>query len=297
MFSKIRISFGLVLLVSLLFAIPAFAGGWAVITLDEAPTEIVAGEPLTIGFMVLQHGKTPMVNLDPTVKATLPNGEQFTVNADPEGKPGHYTATLIFSREGDWSWSIQAFTMDQPMPGLRVSAPVAKVTGQSEPVSKLVTMPISPLLVLRVVTLGFGLAGLVFVFRRKSRLTLALTVTCLLIGIGTFLTESSVPTVDAQNKSSSKVANATPMSQVEIGERLFITKGCVTCHVNKKISLLPDYQATSVGAPSLTSFSASPEILRMRLKDPESVKTDTWMPNLNLSDSEIEALIKFINSK
>jgi cytochrome c1 len=47
----------------------------------------------------------------------------------------------------------------------------------------------------------------------------------------------------------------------------------------------------------LSNFSASPEALRLRLKDPASVKSDTWMPNLNLSDAEIEALIAFINSK
>lgn len=297
MFSKIHLSFGLALLVSILFVLPAFAGGWAVITLDEVPTDIVAGEPLTVGFMVLQHGKTPMVNLDPTVTAALQDGEHFTVNAEPGGRPGYYTATLIFPREGDWSWSIQAFTMDQPMPALSVSAPVAKAASQSEPVRSLPTMSISPLLALRVATLGFGLVGLVSAFRQKSRLTVALTVTCLLIGIGTFLTDSTVPTVDAQNQSSSKVTNATPMSQVEVGEWLFITKGCVTCHINSKISLLPDYQAASVGAPDLTNFSASPEVLRKRLKDPVLVKPDTWMPNLNLSDSEIEALIAFINSK
>jgi len=35
----------------------------------------------------------------------------------------------------------------------------------------------------------------------------------------------------------------------------------------------------------------------MRLKDTTMVKSDTKMPNLNLSDAEIEALVAFINSK
>ena len=187
--------------------------------------------------------------------------------------------------------------MDQPMPVLNVSAPAAEVTSQAVSVSEPVPEPMSSLIILRVATLGLGLVSLIFVFRRKSRLAVALTVMCLLIGIGTFVTEPAIPAVEAQSKSSSKATNATSMSQVEMGERLFIAKGCVTCHVNNKISLLSDYQAISVGAPNLTEFSASPEALRMRLKDPVSVKSDTWMPNLNLSDSEIEALIAFINSK
>jgi cytochrome c1 len=33
------------------------------------------------------------------------------------------------------------------------------------------------------------------------------------------------------------------------------------------------------------------------LKDPALVKSDTQMPNLNLAEDEIEALIAFINSK
>jgi cytochrome c1 len=51
------------------------------------------------------------------------------------------------------------------------------------------------------------------------------------------------------------------------------------------------------GATNLTNFSASPEVLRIRLKDPTMAKSDTQMPNLSLSDVEIEALIAFINSK
>ncbi len=59
-----------------------------------------------------------------------------------------------------------------------------------------------------------------------------------------------------------------------------------------------DYWTMDVkGATNLSSFSASPEILRIRLKDPSAAKSDTQMPQLNLSEAEIEALIAFINSK
>ena len=99
MFSKIRIAVGIALLLALVLIPTVFAGGWAVITLDRLPKEVTVGEPLTVGFMVLQHGQTPMTNLEPTVTATLQKNEQFVVNAEPEGKPGHYMATLTFPKE------------------------------------------------------------------------------------------------------------------------------------------------------------------------------------------------------
>src|SRR6266540_2279970 len=134
MFSRFRISIGLALLLALVFIFPAFAGGWAVITLDELPSNVVAAEPLTIGFTVLQHGRTPMADLHPTITASLPSAETMTVSAEPEGKTGHYVATLTFPKEENWEWSIQAFTMDQAMPTLRVAASgVASVT---QPVAK-----------------------------------------------------------------------------------------------------------------------------------------------------------------
>ena len=51
-----------------------------------------------------------------------------------------------------------------------------------------------------------------------------------------------------------------------------------------------------MGAPNLSIFTASPEVLRIRLKNPRDAKSDTQMPDLGLSGAEIEALIAFINS-
>ncbi len=41
-------------------ASPAAAGGWAASTLDEPPAALVAGQDHQVGFMILQHGKTPV---------------------------------------------------------------------------------------------------------------------------------------------------------------------------------------------------------------------------------------------
>jgi mono/diheme cytochrome c family protein len=81
-----------------------------------------------------------------------------------------------------------------------------------------------------------------------------------------------------------------------LGARLFVAKGCITCHTNNKVERASQYLVVEAG-PNLSTFSASPEVLRIRLKDPAAAKTDTQMPNLGLKEYEIEALIAFINSK
>lgn len=296
MLSRIRNVLSLALMLSLVIIIPVFAGGWAVITLDELPTAVRAGEPLTVGFTVLQHGRTPMTGLTPTITATLYKDEQFVVSAEPEGKPGHYTATLTFPKEGNWNWSIQAFTMDQPMPVLSVAAPGA--ASASQPVTtKPETPSISPLMILRTLALGTGLIGLVIAFRRRSRLAAALTIFCLLVGFALFVAGAGTASgLEAQSKPSSEEPASSSLSQVELGRQLFIAKGCVTCHRNSKIPQHMTGFTLDIGT-NLSNFSASPEALRLRLKDPSSVRSDTQMPNLNLSEAEIESLIAFINSK
>lgn len=297
MFSKFRFALGLSLIFTFIFAIPAFAGGWAVITLDEVPTGIVAGEPITIGFTVLQHGKTPMNDLAPTITANLDKEQEFVVDAKPDGKPGHYTATVTFPKDGDWMWSINAFGMEQLMPALNVSASTVAMSGEPVVMSDPVKASMSMINVVRLSALGIGLIGLVIAFRRKSRFAWALTVFCLLIGVGSFVAAPAVQKVEAQGKSSSNVVSKeSSLSQVELGRQLFVAKGCITCHTNNKVENASKYWVSNAG-PNLTSFSASPEVLHIRLKNPVDAKSDTQMPNLHLSETEIEALIAFINSE
>ena len=297
MFSRFRVAIWLAVLLALLFAIPVFAGGWAVITLDALPSGVAAGEPLTVGFVVRQHGRTPMTGLDPTITATLNKEDQFVVHAEPDGKPGHYTATLTFPKEGEWRWSIQAFSMDQLMPTLNVAAPVAgspsQVAVRTEP-----TKSISMLWMVRALALGIGAIAFVFAFQRKSRVAIALTAFCLFVGLGSFVTGPGTGSkVEAQAEAPSELLTDTSISQVELGRQLFVAKGCITCHVNRKISNSSEYWTIDIGATDLSKFSANPEVLFMRLKDPISVKSDTKMPNLELREEEIEALVAFINSK
>lgn len=294
MISRFGRSFAVALLLSLLFVAQAFAGGWAVISLDELPSNVVAGEPLTIGFTVLQHGRTPMTGLSPTITANLYEDEQFVVNAESQGAPGHYTATLNFPREGEWRWSIQAFSMDQPMPMLNVSPAIANAANPTMTQAASSSAKVSPMTWVSIALLAVGLVGMAMTFRSRNRQVVGLTAISLLAGVTLFIVGAGrASAVEAQ----ADAVPASSLSQVEYGRQLFIAKGCITCHQNSRAGSPSEYWTIDFGAPNLSNFSANPEVIFMRLKDPSSVKSDTQMPNLNLKEFEIEALVAFINSK
>jgi len=71
-----------------------------------------------------------------------------------------------------------------------------------------------------------------------------------------------------------------------------LRKGCITCHLNGRIegsdTLVPN-------GPDLTAYRNDPTFLRRWLADPALVKPGTTMPDLNLSATEIESLVAFLN--
>ena len=102
------------LLVMLLPAAGALAGGWVVITLEAMPEQMRAGEPLTLSFMVRQHGKTPTHDVSPVLTATNKDtGRQIRAEAAPASKVGRFTVEVSFPVAGDWEWSISAEPFQQ----------------------------------------------------------------------------------------------------------------------------------------------------------------------------------------
>jgi mono/diheme cytochrome c family protein len=74
------------------------------------------------------------------------------------------------------------------------------------------------------------------------------------------------------------------------GRALFQAKGCVGCHQHNSVN-----PGSGIGVgPVLSGRSFAPEFLRIWLKDPPAVRPGTQMPNLRLSEPEIEALIAFL---
>lgn len=269
---------------ALALAVPALAGGWATITLEELPTGAVTGEPLTLHFAVRQHGKTLLPGLTPTISArNSETGETLSSEANPiEGQPGHYETSLTFPASGTWEWSIQAFTMNQRMPDLVVSNSVPQ-TKAGEPTPSLL------LLAAGIGGLAVSLVAAALLIRRQPRWALGLVVLGVLVGGVGLASASSKGKIADQSAPTEQMAPG-----AETGQALFVAKGCVTCHVNSRIEdKYIDFRA-DIG-PNLSQYAASPEFLRMWLKDPVAVKPNTQMPNLELSEAEIEALISFLN--
>ena len=203
---------GLLVLTSL-----AALGGWAAITVQDVPDYAVARQPLSLTFMVRQHGVTPLPRLEPRVEAEG-GGVTTAAAAQPDGETGRYTARLVLAQAGDWRITIHS---------------------------------------------GFG----------NSQVTLLpLTV------IESGATPPPAPVAGAR------------------GQALFVAKGCVTCHLHRDVAASG---VVSVG-PELTGRTWPAEYLTRFLKDPSigpQYGNGFRMPNLNLKDAEVTALIAFLNGE
>jgi cytochrome c2 len=192
-------------------------GGWAAITVQDLPDYAVARQPLSLTFMVRQHGVTPLKQLEPRVEAEA-GGVTTAAMAQPDGEAGRYTARLVLAQPGDWHITIHS---------------------------------------------GFG----------NSQVTL-LPLTVIEPGA----TPPPAPVPAAR------------------GNALFVAKGCVTCHLHREVT---GSGVVAVG-PELTGRTWPAEYLTRFLKDPSigpQYGNGFRMPNLDLKDREVAALIAFLNGE
>lgn len=88
---------------------------------------------------------------------------------------------------------------------------------------------------------------------------------------------------------------ATQLAAADRGRRLFVAKGCVTCHVHAEV---PSSGTVKVG-PDLSERRFTGDYLQRFLADPDIATTrgpgGFAMPNLILAPREIAALAAFIN--
>ena len=96
-------------LAALTLASTALAGGWAQVTVPNLPTDPPAGTETLIDLTVMQHGVTAVSWPILTVVATnSTTDEAVAAVAKASGPAGHYTATLIFPSEGNWTLSFMS---------------------------------------------------------------------------------------------------------------------------------------------------------------------------------------------
>ena len=191
------------------------AGGWAVITVDALPGQILAAEPFTLGYTVRQHGARLVDGLSGRIEASA-GSRRVVATARSDGRPGHYVATFTIPESGQWSLTIQS---------------------------------------------GFG-----------GRDTLALL---------------PVPVLER----TARAQGETPSAR---GQRLFVAKGCATCHrVEGKAS-----PAGGLHGPPIVPRKFQADYLARILRDPAVLPPAKYpfrMPDLALDPPEIDALVAFIN--
>ena len=81
------------------------------------------------------------------------------------------------------------------------------------------------------------------------------------------------------------------ITRYQKGASVFVAKGCITCHKNTRIQL-DNAISLQIGI-DLTHYRASPKFLRQWLKNPRSVRPASAMPDQNLSQDDIDALVAF----
>lgn len=83
----------------------------------------------------------------------------------------------------------------------------------------------------------------------------------------------------------------------DYGRQLFGAKGCAQCHVHAAVPGSGEFGGRYPGGPpDLTNRPGDPAFQRAWLRNPQSFKATTRMPNLYLSDAEIEALVAFLRA-
>ena len=255
----------------------AHAGGWAVVSVDDLPKQIVVGQAINVGFTVRQHGRTLRDDLTPAIHFDRADGkDSFTVTAQREGGSGHYAAAISFPSEGTWNWIVdteQFGMISQQLPPLRVlTAAPASATAS--------TLPLAMGLVGSIGALG----ALLIWLRSHRRGALAAVAMAALIGVIGFAT--------AGNSVAQPVAQPDPIA---LGQELFVAKGCVMCHTHAAFKGERAYWIDAQ-PPDLTNVKLTADYLRQWLKDPSALKPGTVMPTLGLKGDEIEALIAFLQA-
>lgn len=268
----------------------AWAGGWAVLTLDDLPQNVIAGESFTIRFSVRQHGNHLISDIDGVVTAVHPaTGETLTFRAQAAEKPGYYEAVIMLPMAGWWNWNIKALGT-HTMPPMAVfdtaaTFDAASLNATAAFQGSLLTSA-APWQMVGLVALGSGLVLFMAGWRRPSRLMQATAVAVLGGGLvmGIAFLNNSAKTAVAQQ--------AMYTTDAELGAALFVAKGCISCHSNNHIT----YARSTVDiGPNLTNYQGDPEFMRQWLRDPAQTRPQTVMPNLELSDEEITALVAFLN--
>jgi hypothetical protein len=135
---------------------PAGAGGWAVVSLDPLASAPVPERPFEVGFMLRQHGQTPVNDANASIVVTAADGTMTRFPAHPAGTTGHHVATVTLPASGTYHWSVEHFLGTQDLG--TVTAGAAANTGSGGGDRSPWT---APLLAVAALLAGLGIVDLV----------------------------------------------------------------------------------------------------------------------------------------
>ena len=154
----------LALAAALIAAPSALAGGWATVGLSSTPAGVQPGDPWDVNITVLQHGRTPLQDVQPTL--TIRNGDSSkTFAAKPTDKPGVYAASVTFPSAGQWTYEVNdGFITQQPhtFPAVQIGEPVSAPAATADEGGVNLTW-------LLLGGMAFVLAALILLIRRHQR--------------------------------------------------------------------------------------------------------------------------------
>jgi hypothetical protein len=132
-----RAAMVLAVLVALALPAAASAGGFATVGLSSLPDGTAPGKPWHVTLTILQHGRTPLSNLQPSVTVRSADGKTArTFAARPARKAGLYTADVVFPRAGTWRYEVNdAFSQVHQFAPVAIGRSVAVTAPASAPVS------------------------------------------------------------------------------------------------------------------------------------------------------------------
>jgi hypothetical protein len=85
----------------------SLAGGFATVGLSSFPEDVGPGDEWVVDLTVLQHGVTPLADVEPRVMvAPAGAGTPHAFDARPTDRPGVYRARVEFESAGDWNISV-----------------------------------------------------------------------------------------------------------------------------------------------------------------------------------------------
>ena len=151
----------------LALTVPVLAGGWAEIVADAQTTEPpVEGQPIDVGFVVLQHGQTPAGWETATVHFTnASTGQTIDVVATNDRPDGHFVATATLPEAGAWTWRVTLKDLYSEHAPLALTVQAA--TGQAAAMDAVGLPTIAALAA--VVLMGTAIAFAIFWLARRSR--------------------------------------------------------------------------------------------------------------------------------